>query len=79
MLVLQKQMFKTDCKITWKLHLSYNTADQNIPYRYLLVQSQQWKHQKSVWNLFKVNNIIGYLNFEQISLMFVDFLLTLNK
>ena len=27
-----------------------------IPNRYLLVQSQQWKHQKSVWNMFKVNN-----------------------
>ena len=23
---------------------------------YLLVQSQQWKHQNNVWNLFKVNN-----------------------
>ena len=23
---------------------------------HLLVQSQQWKHQKNVWNLFKVNN-----------------------
>ena len=27
-----------------------------IPNRYLLVQSQKWKHQKSVWNMFKVNN-----------------------
>ena len=24
--------------------------------RYLPVQSQQWKHQSNVWNLFKVNN-----------------------
>ena len=23
---------------------------------YLLVQSQQWKHQNNMWNLFKVNN-----------------------
>ena len=22
----------------------------------LIVQSQQWKHQKNVWNLFKANN-----------------------
>ena len=24
--------------------------------RYLLNQSQQWKHQGNVWNMFKVNN-----------------------
>ena len=24
--------------------------------RHLLVQSQQWKHQNNVWNLFKVNS-----------------------
>ena len=23
---------------------------------FLFVQSQQWKYQKNVWNLFKVNN-----------------------
>ena len=26
------------------------------PSRHLLVQSQQWKHQKNVWNMLKVNN-----------------------
>ena len=26
------------------------------PSRDILVQSQQWKHQSNVWNLFKVNN-----------------------
>ena len=29
--------------------------DKN-PTGILLVQSQQWKHQNNVWNLFKVNN-----------------------
>ena len=24
--------------------------------RHLIVQSQQWKHQNDVWNLFKVTN-----------------------
>ena len=24
--------------------------------RHLLIQSQLWKHQKNVWNMFKVNN-----------------------
>ena len=27
-----------------------------LPSRNLLVQSQQWKHQKHLWNLLKVNN-----------------------
>ena len=27
-----------------------------FPSRHLLVQSQQWKHQSNVWNMFKVNN-----------------------
>ena len=26
------------------------------PRRYLLVQSQKWKHQNKIWNLFKVTN-----------------------
>ena len=29
---------------------------KNIPSWYLLAQSQQWKYQNNVWNLFKVNN-----------------------
>ena len=27
-----------------------------MPSWHLLVQSQQWKHQNNVWNMFKVNN-----------------------
>ena len=27
-----------------------------LPCRHLLVQSQQWKHQNNVWNMFKINN-----------------------
>ena len=52
-----------------------------ITSRYLLVQSQEWKHQKNVWNLFKDNNkkdtinhvtegVLSFLlTFEQISLI----------
>ena len=29
---------------------------QLLPSQQLLVQSQQWKHQNNVWNLFKINN-----------------------
>ena len=45
-------MFKRQCiplfhSIIWEMQLP-------VPSRHLLVQSQQWKHQKNVWNLFKV-------------------------
>ena len=29
---------------------------ETVTSRHLLVQSQQWKHQNNMWNLFKVNN-----------------------
>ena len=48
----------------------------------LYVQSQQWKHQNNVWNLFKVNLRSGVFvaNFEQISQIVLVFsLLTINK
>ena len=32
---------------------------ENSPY--LLVQSQQWKHQNDVWNLFKVNDKVNHV------------------
>ena len=59
--------------------------------KYLLVQSQQKKHQKKVWNMFAVNNRtpegrlwrrfgVFIVNFEQISHLFLVFpLLNLNK
>ena len=62
-----------------------------FPRRDLLVQSLQWKHQNSVWNLFKVNNkntrmtsttLVSCLiiNSEKISHIFLAFpWLTLNK
>ena len=34
-----------------------------IPSQHLLVQSQQWKHQNSLWNLFKVNSKIRTTSF----------------
>ena len=48
----------------------------------LYVQSQQWKHQNNVWNLFKVNlrSSVFVANFEQISQIVLVFsLLTINK
>ena len=48
----------------------------------LYVQSQQWKHQNNVWNLFKVNLRSGVFvaNFEQTSQIVLVFsLLTINK
>ena len=36
----------------WLLHPSTKTQTS----RHLLVQSQQWRHQNNVWNLFQVNN-----------------------
>ena len=54
----------------------------DIPSQYLLTQSQQWKHQNNVWNLFKVNNkdSFFFVNFEQIAHIAMMFsLLTLSK
>ena len=56
------------------------------PSRYLLVQSQQWKHQYNVRNLFKDTKLrqrrhlgVAIVNFEQIShIVLVFLLLTLN-
>ena len=48
----------------------------------LYVKSQQWKHQNTVWNLFKVNLRSGVfvVNFEQISQIVLVFsLFTINK
>ena len=59
------------------------------PSGHLFVQSQQWKYQTNVWNLFKINNegtrtrsMISFwcLYFEQISHIGLVFpLLALNK
>ena len=45
--------------ISWSsLYLDFFQLGQdNYSSRHLLVEIQQWKHQKNVWNLFKVNNI----------------------
>ena len=53
--------------------------------RYLIIQSQQWEHQRNVWNLLKINNKIFnfgvfIINFKQIPYSILVFpLLTLNK
>ena len=47
----------------------------DIPSRYLLVQSQQRKHQYNVWNLFKANNKDG----DASDVVRVSLLLTLNR
>ena len=39
-------------KMLWRSHEGLHIY--GIPIRYLLVQSQQWKHQKNVWNLLKI-------------------------
>ena len=37
------------------IHVSQQLL-QYLPWRHIQVQSQQYKHQKNVWNLFNVNN-----------------------
>ena len=55
----------------------------NQPRRHLLVQKQQWKQQKNVWNLFKLNNKDNsdvFINFEHILQIVLAFpLLTLRS
>ena len=47
------------------------------PSQHLLVQNQQWKHQKNIWNLFKVNNKdTGTTSFD---VVLASLLLTLNS
>ena len=61
----------------YRYYSAYNFFPAN-----LYVQSQQWKHQNNVWNLFKVNLRSGVFvaNFEQISQIVLVFsLLTINK
>ena len=48
-----------------------------VPDWHLLVLSQQWKHQKNVWNLFKFNNK-RHLN-DVIDAILVDLLFILNR
>ena len=61
----------------YRYYSAYNFFPAN-----LYLQSQQWKHQNNVWNLFKVNLRSGVFvaNFEQISQIVLVFsLLTINK
>ena len=61
----------------YRYYSAYNFFPANLD-----VQSQQWKHQNNVWNLFKVNLRSGVFvaNFEQISQIVLVFsLLTINK
>ena len=89
------------CKILWnitftivwvffdtKCLLSWHSTHQAYPSRHVLIQTEQWKHQNNVWNLFKVNKLtrqwhhsaVLIINFEQISNIAVLFpLSTLNK
>ena len=54
---------------------------QPIPIWHLIAQSQQQKYQKNVWNLLKFSrSVVFIVNFEQISHIFLMFLLlTWNK
>ena len=49
---------KNERNITERKERTPKTNNQpwRPPARYLLVLSQQWKHQNNAWNLFKVNN-----------------------
>ena len=61
----------------YRYYSAYNFFPANLD-----VQSQQWKHQNNVWNLFKVNlrSSVFVANFEQISQIVLVFsLLTINK
>ena len=40
----------------WIVNLWNQSVSTKVIDRYLLVQNQQWKYQKNVWNLFKVNS-----------------------
>ena len=42
--------------VRWKYRKNTVPYWNKVPTRYLLVSSQQWKHWRNVWNLFKVNN-----------------------
>ena len=46
--------------LRWRVNVIFPLSSKAI--RYLLVQSQQWKHQNSVWNLFKdfSASIVGF-------------------
>ena len=52
-------------------------SDPSYPGRYLPVQSQQWKHQSNVCNLFKVNNRSTKNDVTDVVLVLL--LLTLNR
>ena len=54
---------------------------QPIPSWHLIAQSQQQKYQNNVWNLLKFSrSVVFIVNFEQISHIFLMFLLlTWNK
>ena len=66
-----------------KLEITREFYWSTFSYRYLLARSQKWKHQKNVWNLFKVDNndtrttsitsFLCYVNFEHFSVSTVDF------
>ena len=48
------------CRLFIQLFLpTWVFANLANPSRHLLVQNQQQKHQKNVWNLFKVNNKVN--------------------
>ena len=42
--------------MTSRIHFSEATDHRWPTSRHLLVQNQHWKHQNSVWNLFKIHN-----------------------
>ena len=53
----------------WRVNVIFPLSSKAI--RYLLVQSQQWKHQNSVWNLFKdfSASIVGFAFISYVSIL----------
>ena len=74
---IAKQAFLN--KIFWADSYQAKNSDRLFPSRYLLVQSQQWKYQNNVWNLFKVNNKETRTMNDVIDIFLKSLLLTLSR
>ena len=54
LLLFQKRAFFTRKKATRTNYALYHFS--RLPCKHLLLQNQQWKYQKTVWNMLKVNH-----------------------
>ena len=51
------QLLTNSDTFVWRfMQIGHKFSGLVLPIHHLHVQSQQWKHQNNVWNLFKVNN-----------------------